>query len=323
MGANLTLVEPNPLAVERLLELFSSFKLQNRLMEVVQDGIEGFETQSTYDIVVAEGFLNTLDNRDQMLGKTCRLIIPGGLGVISFDERAGHLLELTRKLLFRRVCRLEGLEEVRSADSLALAKRLFFEDISQLNASRPFEGWYDDELLNPLQVPQHFWSYRDILPLLEAEGCEFHSSSPAWCSVDRFDWYKNVLSNKDRHQKLLEEWLEVFSFFITGLPRVQGDAVSPTLEVVDSVLELNLDISKYIQDPGVPILSVSYPEVLDDYLSHSIDTKLRRFNEELKSVILATKSNVAADLITAYERATTLKNLWGAPYHYVCIRKVA
>ena len=309
-------------AVERLEKLFSSFGLRERIVEVGQESIEEFSGDATYDLVIAEGFVNTLEHRDQMLSKMCRLTAPGGLAVVSFDECVGYTLELVRKLIFWRAYRLEGLNDVRSAESLALAERIFSEDFSQLNASRAFVGWYDDVLVNPFVASDYLWSYQEMLPLIEQEGCEFHATSPTWASVDRFAWYKNVLDSKDRHQKILTEWPEAFSFFLTGLPGDLGQTSPPTEEVVDSVTDLNNRVSNYFLDPDGDVSSVFYPGALDDYLSQSADPRVRLFNEEWKGVHLAASSNAAADVIEAYQSTNSLRRTWGMPYHYLSIRNL-
>lgn len=321
MGANLTLVEPNPQAVARLVQLFSSFGLRDRLVNVVQESIEEFEVDDKYDVVIAEGFLSMLEHRDQMLDKLFRLISPGGLAIISFNDRIGHLLEIFRKLLFWRVYRVEGLTDVRSAKSLALARRLFDDDFNRLNASRPFEAWYDDVLASPFILPEYFWSYQEIIPFIEQAGCELHSTSPAWCSVGRFAWYKDVLTSKHRHQQFLTECPALLPFFLTGLSPAQGYATVAASEVTESVLNWGIQMSRYIRDPGVSISSVSYPEALDDYLSKYVDPKVQLFNKELKNLHLATRSNVVDDIIEAYQETECLRHLWGAPYHYLSVGK--
>ena len=321
MGANVTLVEPNPLAIEPLLNLFSRFNLRDRIVGVHQDSIEVFETHATFDIVVAEGFLSALEHRDQMLSKVCRLVAPGGFAVVSFNDRIGHLLEVVRKLLFWRIIRIEGLTDFPNVESLGIARRLYLDDFNRLNASRPFQAWYEDVLLNPYILFDYLWSYREILPLIEQENCEFHSSSPNWSSVDRFSWYKNVLNSVERHQRVLDEVQEFFSYFITGISPLAGDVNAASPEVVAAAQDLTARISDYIQTPDANISSVFYPEELDDYLSKSSDPRLREFNTELKNLHTAVRSTDIADIVGAYQETEHLRNLWGAPYHYLSVKK--
>ena len=69
VGADLTLVEPNEQVQLRLKDLFKTFGLEDRVVEVSTDDIESFESTSLYDVVLAEGFLCQVPNRDVMLEK--------------------------------------------------------------------------------------------------------------------------------------------------------------------------------------------------------------------------------------------------------------
>ena len=104
VGADLTLVEPNEQVLSRLRTLFKGFGLENRVTALVEEDIGSFDPQRQYDLVIAEGFLFTLPNRDELLEKICGLLAPGGIGVISYIDRYGALLEMTKRFLLWRGC---------------------------------------------------------------------------------------------------------------------------------------------------------------------------------------------------------------------------
>ena len=104
MGARLTLVEPNEQVLPRLGDLFRHFNMEKSIVELANTDIAGFKSDGQYDIMLAEGFLTMIPNRGQMFLKLCSLIVPGGYGVISFDDRYGELFEVIRQMIFRRVC---------------------------------------------------------------------------------------------------------------------------------------------------------------------------------------------------------------------------
>ena len=324
VGANLTLVEPNEQAFPRLKALFKKFGLEERIVALLQEDVDSFEPKTHYNLVLAEGFLFTLPNRDEMVQKIGSLLVPGGLAVISFNDRYGGLLEMTRRMLLWRACQLAEVDDVHSQASLELARRLYWQDFEQLNASRPFEPWWKDVLVNPLFGSPHLWtwSYPELLTLVERAGCEFYSSSPKWGSIEHFAWYKNVLDAKSRHQRLLDEWSKVFLFFLTGLRPSNGEFEPATAEVVDSVSKVVAQISEYTTIPGRPADSVLYPSLLDEYFSKSKDSRLRRFNSEMKKLYETVKSCQLDDLLSAYHRTKYVRNLWGAPYHYMCFNKL-
>lgn len=321
-GADLTLVEPNEQVMPRLKALFKQFGFEKRIEGLVQEGIDTFQASRLYDVVIAEGFINHLANRDRGVKKIISLVAPGGLAVMSFDCRYGHFLEMTRKFIFGQACRLAEIEDVHSIDSLELAKQLYVEDFRRLNASRPFEVWWKDVLVNPFVAWKYLWSYQELIPIVEEAGGEILSSSPKWSSIDSFTWHKNVLDTASRHRRLLDEWYGVFSFFLTGLWSSHGDIEPASTEVVNSVSSVVREISDYTTAPSPSKNSVLYPSLLDEYFEKSNDSRLRRFNSEIKGLYEAARSCRLEDLISAYWESKCVRNLWGAPYHYVSFRKL-
>lgn len=323
VGANLTLTEPNEQALPQLKALFKKSGLENRAVSLRQEDIEGFEPTALYDVVLAEGFLFTLPNRDEMVQKIGSLLVPGGLAVISFNDRYGGLLEMTKRLILWRACQLAGVDDVQSEASLELAKRLYGQDYAKLSASRPFQAWWKDTMVNPLFTSAYLWSYQELLPLVDKAGCEFYSSSPKWSSTDHFAWYKNVFDRKSRYQRLIDDWNRVFPFFLTGLQPPNGGFEPATPEVVNSVSEVGGQISEYTTAPGSSIDLVSYPSLLDEYLGRSKDSRLRRFNSEMRKLYEAASSSLLEDLLSVYHRTKYVRNMWGAPYHYICFSKLS
>jgi len=322
-GANLTLVEPNERVLPRLKTLFKKFGLEKRIVALVQQTMESFESKKLYDVVLAEGFLYTLSNRDKMVRKIGTLLAPGGLAVISFNDRYGCLLEFARRMILWRACQLEAIEDIHSQASLDLARRMYGEDFARLKTSRPFEVWWKDTLVNPFFSSAHLWSCPELLPLVEDVDCEFYSSSPKWVLIDHFMWYKNVLDRKTRHQSILGNWSRVFPFFLTGVPSSNGGMAAATSEVIDSVAELIAQISGYTTAPNNSIESMLYPSVLDGYFGKSKDSRLFHFNSEMKNLYETVKCCQLDDLISAYHRTKYVRNLWGVPYHYICFSKSA
>lgn len=321
LGAKMTLVEPNDQVLPRLRTLFKNSGLEQNIKALVNKDIDGFESQDLYDVMIAEGFLNTISRRDEMFLKICNFLAPGGVGIISFDDRHGALLEVTRQLLLKRACQLKEVKDIHSNDSLALAKDLFVEEFGWLNASRPFEAWWKDALINPFVCWESFWTYHDFIPLLEKSDCEFYSSSPKWCLVDHFSWYKNVPSGESRNQTLLEEWYGAFPFFLTGEPFQRGEVAPATSKVVDAVSDFIRNISNYVASDDFSMEEIFYPQELEKYLNETMGEKLQLFSAEMKKLYGAVKTQSFEELISTYHSLEYLRTLWGVPCPYICFIK--
>jgi SAM-dependent methyltransferase len=319
-GANLTLVEPNQGVWPRLRALFERFGLQGRLEELRGDEIGQFRSSRLYELVVAEGFVFTLPDRDAMVRRMGELLSPGGLAVVSFNDRYGMFVEATKRLVLRRACELAGVADFGGDASLDLARRLFGESHARLNASRAFEVWWKDTLVNPFLASRYLWSYPEILPLVEEAGCRFHATSPPWTSADHFRWYKNVQEPAARHRQVLDDWRRAFGFFVTGLaPR--ADAPAPSPGVLEAVLRLLDAASEYTSGDSGALRDVAYPAALDDYLGALSDERLRGFNAETKGLYEAVRAESLEELLGAYRGLAQAADLWGSPYQYLCFTK--
>ena len=320
VGADLTLVEPNDQVISRLEDLFAKFNLRSRITSLVNDDFESFQSNDTYEIVLAEGFLFNLAKRDSGLSKICGLLSPGGIGIISFIDRHASLVHATRQLLLWRACYLSGIEDIGSPDSLNLAHELFNDDFSSIAASRPFEVWWKDALVSPW-TNNHLWSYQEIIPIIEQAGCEFHSSSPKWATVDAFDWYKNVHTPSERHQSLLRSWGASFPYFMTGMPQRRGVNPLPEHNMLQRLLTFIGEISDYTAPKVSSKPPPTYPEEVHSYFTRCKDPDTQEFSNDLKNIYRSAKTDSLPDLLATYHSCRIFRRCWGAHYHYVSFVK--
>ena len=322
MGADLTLVEPNEQVIPRLRALFKQFNLEHRISRLVHSGIDDFEPDGKYDVVIAEGFLYTLPNRDELLLKLADLLAPGGLAIITLNDKYGGLLELTKQVLLRRVCQLSGVEDIHSEACLALAKRLFYEDFRALNASRPFEAWWKDALVNDRVTDfTSLWSFPELIPLVDKAGCEFYSSSPRWAGQDNLSWYKNVPDREEHHVRLMESWGKFLPYFLTGLPVGLNAEQGPSQEVVNSVTDLVSGLASYaLSGSSRPAEFFNYPTILDRHLSSFGDPLLTQISGDLRHLYGTIAMGSLQEILDTYCDGT-LGKLWGTPLHYLCFTR--
>ena len=320
-GANLTLVEPNEHVLPRLRELFSLFGLENRITNLIHGGIDSYASEEHFDLVVAEGFLCTVPNRDSLICKIVGLLKPGGLGIVSFNDRFGSLLEMTRKAILFKIYQLAGIDDLFQDSALKLAKNLYGDDFSSLSASRPFEAWWKDMLLNPLFSSPYLWSYRELIPVLQKSGCLFKSSSPRWSTLDHFSWYKKVPDNRALHTRILNYWRRSIPYQLTGIAPTVHQEKEASFEVIESIARLTKHASSIAENYPDDCNEMEYPEMLNCFLGANDNPAFGQFNSELKQLYETMPSCTARTLIKTYHQTRSVRSLWGTPYHYLSFSK--
>jgi hypothetical protein len=331
-GARLTLVEPNDQVLPRMRELFGRFGLTDQIDAVLCQRLDEFTTNREFDLVLAEGFLYTLPNREEMLRKLVRLIAPYKFGVLSFNDRYGGFLELLRRALLFQACTLLGVNDEQSNESLDLARKLYGDDFARLNASRTFEAWWRDTLVNPFCEVDFCWSFPDILRILSEERCQFHSSSPLWATVDHYSWYKNTTPRAERDRQLLDDWRRSLPYFVTGVRPEKGDAEPASNEVIAAIDAVTTSLSRWGKKAGatggmIPteICGASdhpiYPLALDRFLGQNATDMIRAANDDLKRLFEALASRHIDEFWRIYRKTTAIRRLWGTAYHYLSFQR--
>ena len=139
--------------------------------------------------------------------------------------------------------------------------------------------------------------------------------------MDQFTWYKNIHDGETRHRLLSGEWTRNLPFFLTGVaPRGMESDAAPA-EVINGVENLVAWLSGYTQeDAAVSMDSLEYPPVLEEYFNGLGDPGLSEFNLQLKRLYEAASSNSLDELLEVYQ-TSSIRRLWGTPYHYFCFFK--
>jgi SAM-dependent methyltransferase len=319
-GARLTFVEPNPQVAPRLRQLFQAFGRDSAIEGFHQADIASFQSAERFDLVVAEGFLSTLADRDAMFRKVIDLVKPGGFGVVSFNDRSGGLLEMLKRAVLFRAYALTPVADVQSDQALAIAREFFEEDFLKLKASRTFETWWRDTLVAPVYLDAHLWSYPEMLAILQEQGAEAHATSPRWSTWEQYGWYKEVPAPGSINPRFLEDWSRNLFYFLSGLrPSVCGQPAPAT------VVEETARIVRSLSELGNS-LAVAAPEAIDArelsrFLEAEPHGQAKAFAAELRNLLGALNAGSAAELKSAYHGSTLLRTLWGTAYHYLCFRQ--
>jgi hypothetical protein len=295
LGAKVSLVEPNSQIHPLIENNFNTSKLSKQLVHIYSDTIESFETDQQYDFVIAEGFIHALPNRSMTINKLKKL--SKGLVIVSYSCAFGNLFEALKRYVFKRC-----LENINSGENYGvIAEQLYKEDFDRLGSARTFDSWVQDILINPAAESSMLDRFDELYPLIQGEGFEYFSGSPAWDQRSHHQWYKNGTSID-----LLDEWRRNIGFFITGSTDVRF--TYKQIEMIASLTSKMLDYSSSVGD--------STPADITDGFSGCDHPLLSDIHHTLE--VASTRD--ADELVMCYLNSNSRK-YWGMPHHYVVLSR--
>ncbi len=209
-GGNVHLVEPNPAGRRDMKQLFCERQVLENKYEIYETTIEEFQSEQRYDIIIAEGFLHSIDNAKSIIQKLKSKIIRGGVIVVTcMDEMSMFVEQMKRLICHYMISDIEEYEE-----QVAFCTRLFEPQFSNLDGmSRKVEDWVRDDMLNPA------FNNEVILDLSEAIqtfGEDFYVLGSSQKIFTDYSWYKD-LSYRENENCIAQFAQKQHTFFMTGI----------------------------------------------------------------------------------------------------------
>ena len=307
-GANIYLVEPNIKMHSLIKKNFKKVNKKNKLKLVSSKNLENFKINKKFDFVIAEGFLNTLVNREKYFKKLISFLNFQGSLIINYDDNYGVVFEFIKSIILLKACELKKTD-FRGNHALKIAKYLFYKEFRKLKSSRKFSAWFKDQLVNP--YASKVWSLKDILKLCKNTNLYLYSTSPIFDDSKHFKWYKNVNLKKnnikDKNNLFLKSWKKNFNSYIFNNSNLQKTKINNiTLK----------DLEKFVKQIGKFIFigkinkKLIEPKKFLKYLEFNGKKKL---SIEIKKTIKYINSCKSERKLYEYYNSTTeLKKTWGS-----------
>ena len=209
-GANVHLVEPNPTGIKDMRHLFKDKNIANSKYMIYEGVIEDFHNKNEYDIIIAEGFLHSIDNAKSIIDKLKKKIIRGGVIVVTcMDEMSMFVEQMKRFVCHYLIADVEDYNE-----QVMYCTNLFEAQFSDLNGmSRTVEDWVKDDMLNP--------AFNNVIILNMAEaiklfGDDFYVLGSSQKIFTDYSWYKDLsyLENENCIKQFEEKQ---HTFLMTGI----------------------------------------------------------------------------------------------------------
>ena len=142
------LVEPNPIGVSDIHQLYAAFDLPHTKPQVFQEAFGTFAAPRLYDIVLCENWLGGDSGERALHLKLANLIRPGGTLVTTFVPHSGFAPNVLRHLLAQRLMDQAGVMSFEAQTSYLV--EIFEPHLASLTAmTRSHADWVRDCLQNP------------------------------------------------------------------------------------------------------------------------------------------------------------------------------
>jgi hypothetical protein len=326
-GADIALVEPNENAWSTIRGYFDRFGLSNHLKSLTAGDVRDFTSPEQFDIVVAEGFIYTVQPTEAWLDRFARLLPTDGYLVTSYYEASGFFFELLLKAIYRRAV---GLSEAGGED---VARRLFEAKWDAIPHTRKFSNWWMDVLENPFVRLRYGLDASTLCRLAKEAGFELHCSWPRYHDDLVVRWHKRKVTYEERLSALDANLDRARLGYLFGrkayfcgpkdaLPGISGD-VARLATLVDGLIDAF--------DPGA---AAEISAIADRFAVIIASRDVLTDDEEDRGAILGLLSSMkqlmalmsAGDLsaLAAFcSSDAAFIAFWGAPHHLAVFRRAA
>ena len=199
---NLTLLEPNPVAIEKIKQVYREFSDYVCAPTIVEQMLENYIPPDTFDIVVCENWLGASEHERQLLVKLGSMVAADGILVLTVVTPVGLISNLIRRALSVKLSNPNDEFEDRTT-ILSNAFDAHLKTISSM--TRNTKDWVQDNMINPayfglsLTLPMVFRELENEFDIIE--------SNPKYRQDWR--WFKSMFGkNKQLNEQFLEEYIK-------------------------------------------------------------------------------------------------------------------
>lgn len=143
---HIDLVEANLQGIKDMQILFKNRGVENARYDVHECTIEEYKTEKKYDIIIAEGFVQHMSNREEIIRKLKSLVSDKGIIVITCGNRISFFIEDIKRLVGRALTENIPIYE----EKVKYLTSIFEPQLAKLKGvSKVAEDWVKDIIFNP------------------------------------------------------------------------------------------------------------------------------------------------------------------------------
>ncbi|MFA6196747.1 MAG: class I SAM-dependent methyltransferase [Sulfurimonas sp.] len=200
--AQYDLVEPNQYAIEDINKIFSEYKVDRKNISIHNCMLEDFQTSSKYDILICEGMIPGLHNKEEVLKKFNDLLNPNGIMILTCIDEISYLFEILRHYIASKLVSKENTFD----EKLDIYEAAFSSHLDTLKGMSRFKrDWCADNLMGTMHFNYNF-SFKECIEFFNKEYT-FYNSSPN--IFTEYRWYKEIpMSSIEFNNYFIEQFNE-------------------------------------------------------------------------------------------------------------------
>lgn len=225
-----TLIEPNSTGYTELTKNFENIMYKKNIF-IYNIAFENFNPNRKYDIIICEGLIPGLENKDVFINKILNLLNEDGIIVITVIDQIAVLFEIIRKYIAN--CLTKNIEDI--DEKVELLIKVFESHLRTLKGmTRKHRDWCLDNLIGDA-IFEHTLTIDHVIDLLQ-DNFYFLGSSPG--IFTNFTWYKELPTNALEYNNIFKE-----QFFLQWHNFIDYRYVQPK-----RTIDQNTELGKYCLD---------------------------------------------------------------------------
>ncbi len=183
MPKTYTFIEPNSTGYQELKENFKAIDKGNIFYNNCM--LEDFNTTKKYDIIMCEGLIPGLNNKEEFIKKLVKLLKPNGIFIITTADQVTMFFEIIRRYMSNILIKdIDSIEE-----QVKILVNAFSSHLDTLKGmTRNHEDWCLDNLINDATY-EHTFSINDAIKLVKND---FHTLGTSPNLFNNYIWYKEL-----------------------------------------------------------------------------------------------------------------------------------
>lgn len=268
-----TFIEPNSTGYNELKENFKDIDKGNIFFNNCL--LEDFNTDKKYDVIMCEGLIPGLTNKEDFIAKLITLLKPNGIFVITTADQVTMFFEIIRRYMANIL-----IKDIQNIDEqVKVLVDAFSTHLNTLKGmTRNHEDWCLDNLINDATY-EHTFSMNDAIELVKNE---FHVLGTSPNFFNNYIWYKELPNDINEYNNLYQEqFLQRWHNLIDYRYIVEDRASSKNTELAKHCLEL-IDLVKDSTNEKSIIFCLE--NIKDNLLSDANEKTILSINEVIDTL---------------------------------------